>query len=783
MWDGFFPDSFSHVYKISQLSDFIEDAIGEHRNVELVKNRGVEYFNIPASFDIESSSWMTGTYEEDNVRHFATMYIWQFGLNGSVIYGRKWEEFGILLGKLEEVMHLSQRRHLVIYVHNLGYEFSWIQKYFTWDNVFAIKNRRPVYAISGGIEFRCSYFLSNYSLAYIGDELLQKYPIKKLVGNLDYRKVRHSSTPLTDKELAYCVNDVKVVMSYIQEKIETDGDITKIPLTNTGYVRNYCREECFTEGVSQLNEEELKKIRLNYRAIMKSLQVQSDDEYNQLKRGFMGGFTHTSILYSGIVLDDVGSADLTSSYPYTIVAQYFPMTRFQYIGTVSDPFILKALLSRYCCIFDIMFVNLRPRVEFENILSLSRCWNPDNIKASIPGLKVNNGRVIKADKIATTLTELDFDNMCKFYEWDSIRVVNMRTAHRGYLPRALIYAVLKLYEAKTSLKGVSGKEIEYLVSKMMINAVFGMMVTNIVRGEYAYDDEKGWLKFEADVEKQLSSYNKNFNRFLYYGWGVWVTAHARHNLFSAIYEFGEDYVYSDTDSIKGLNFENHTDYFTSYNNTVQDNLIKMCAALNIPISMTRPRTKKGEQKIIGVWDIEKGYSRFKAVGAKRYIYEYDDGVLQMTCAGVRKSEAVPFLLWNYAGGKLERNEFLSAQFLAAREIIRDEYYTPFQQLARIAYSRDSLAKEALNYLVSQLTLNYAPVFDIFGEGMYIPAKFSGKQTVDYIDYGFSTICVDYLKIPALITEQSAVYMEPQNYKMSITDEYRELLRGRVNVSD
>ena len=61
-----------------------------------------------------------------------------------------------------------------------------------------------------------------------------KYKIEKKVGDLDYSLLRHSNTHLTDTELGYCINDVKVVMAYIQEKIEHDGNIAKIPLTKTG---------------------------------------------------------------------------------------------------------------------------------------------------------------------------------------------------------------------------------------------------------------------------------------------------------------------------------------------------------------------------------------------------------------------------------------------------------------------------------------------------------------------------------------------------------------------
>ena len=761
-WSGYYPDSMDHVYPLSRLKEFIYDSM---ENTEILLKNKVEYFNVPASFDIETSSWC------EKGSHYATMYIWQFGLNGSVIYGRTWREFETFLTVLFELLNLGPKRRLIVYVHNLSYEFHWIRKYFTWDKVFAIKKRRPVYALTEGIEFRCSYFLSNYSLAYIGEELLQVYPIKKLVGALDYSKTRHSATPLSPTELAYCINDVKVVMSYIQEKIEYDGSILEIPLTNTGYVRNYCRNQCFTEGISQLNEVEARKIRLNYASIMKSLQVSDADEYNQLKRAFMGGFTHANVMYVNQVLYDVGSADLTSSYPYTIVAQYFPMTRFIYLGTISDPVFFQKLLKTRCCIFDIEFADLMPKVEFENIISYSRCWNATNVK-------LNNGRVISATRISTTLTELDFENVLRFYQWSSIKVVNMRVANRGYLPKALIMAVLQLYEDKTKLKGISGKETEYLVAKGMINAAFGMMVMAIVRGEYAYDDSKGWLEFESNIQEQLDKYNQSFNRFLYYGWGVWVTAHARHNLFSAIYEFGADYIYADTDSIKGINFNDHSDYFIKYNNAVFDSLILMCGALHIPFDKVRPRTNKGVSKMIGVWDREEDYSIFKTAGAKRYIYEYkSSGIINMTVSGVNKKFAMPYLLYTYGGGNTEEIGWACQQYLLDNSISYNKSIEPFIVLSRLAYQGDS---DAMTFIQS-LPLNHLPIFEYFGEGLYIPPEHTGKQTLDYLDGGCRGICIDYLGVPALIEEASGVYMKPQHYLMSQTQEYIDLIQGVQHV--
>ena len=695
------------VYQASQLADALKEAF-EEQEVELVRDNKIFYYNCPASFDIETSSF----YNEDGEKR-ACMYIWQMGFNGTVIYGRTWEEWFKCLDQLVDYLALNESRRLIIYVHNLGYEFQFIRKYFDWDKVFAIKQRRPVYALCRGLEFRCSLFLSNYSLEYIGKNLLYKYPVKKLVGDLDYSKVRHSKTPLTEQELAYCINDVKVVMSYIQEKIEQDGDITKIPLTNTGYVRNYCRKECFFEGIPEDDEEGRKRVLMNYRAIMKSLQIDTKEEYDQMQRAFMGGFTHASALYSGKTLYEVGSADLTSSYPYAMVAQYYPMTKGQFIGRVESNDLFNYYLNKYCCLFDIEFNNLRPLEEYENPLSYSRCKITGNYI-------VNNGRVVSADKIITTLTELDFDTIQKFYTWDSVKIFNMRVYERGYLPRALIIAVLDLYEKKTSLKGIEGKEIEYLVSKNMINAAFGMMVTAVVRDEYKYADE--WFKELADSDSQLADYNKNFNCSLYYGWGVWVTAHARHTLFSAIYEFKNDYVYADTDSIKGINFEDHLDYFKKYNDKVFKDLLTMCNHYKIPFSKCKPKTKNGVEKLIGVWDMEEGYEMFKTVGAKRYLYIERNGNLNLTVSGLNKKHAVPWLLEEYNG-------------------------------------------------------DIDLIFERFGEGFFVPAGHTGKMSLTYIEDETYGTLVDYQGTVGVYNELSSVHMEPQSYFMSLVGDYIKYLEG------
>lgn len=693
----------------SQLTEFYNRIKADSKHWELNRKGHTEVYSVPAAFDTETTSFYRPT--RDGKEKVAFVYIWQFGINGLVIYGRKLEDFVILVSQLNRILFLSLNRLLYIYVHNLGYDFQFIKEYFKWDKIFATEKRRPIYARTRGIEFKDSYILANAKLETVGKNL-EKYKVEKLVGDLDYSLIRHSSTPISQKELNYCINDIRVIMSFIQEKIEQEnGDITAIPLTNTGYVRRYVRENCF-DAVD-------KKTRNQYRTLMRILKISSEDEYAMLVRAFQGGFTHASPLYSTQILENVGSADEASAYPAQICAKYFPMSRAIEVH-VSQLTEFYEYLREYCCVFDISFHNLRMKVEFETPLSYSRC--------KVEGdYQLNNGRLAYADYCLTTMTELDFDTIIKFYEWDEMVVGKMFIYERSYLPKQIIEATLDLYEKKTTLKGVDDKVVEYMISKNMINSVFGMMVTSIVRDEIAYDTEEGWLKYSGNAVDQLKSYNKSFNRFLYYAWGVWVTAHARHSLFSAIYEFGNDYVYCDTDSIKGLNFEKHMDYFAKYNARIKGQLLKMCYHYGIPFEKCCPKTIKGVKKPLGVWEIEGGYKYFKTCGAKRYIYvEEETGDLNLTVSGLNKKFAVPWLLKEY---------------------------------------------------------NNDPgrIFEAFGVGFKVPPGHTGKMTLTYLDDYKTGIVTDYLGNVSTFKAPSAIHMEPQGYEMGIMTEYLKFLNGIQEV--
>lgn len=677
-------------------------------NISTIRtNKKITYLNIESAFDIETTSIKLS---DDSKSAF--MYIWMFGIGygNEVFYGRTWQEFSDMCKLLKESLDLSDEKRLVVYVHNLGYEFQFMRKYLEWEKVFSIGERKPIKAVTvDGIEFRDSYILSGYSLEKTAENLVS-HSVKKLTGNLDYSLIRTKDTELSQDEMDYCENDILVVNAYINEQIEQYKDISKIPMTNTGRVRQYVRDNCYYTSKSHKKTNKGKYQR--YRQMMMDMTLHVN-EYIQLKRAFMGGFTHANANYSGVLLEDVTSIDFTSSYPATMLSEQYPMSKGRKVQIKSLQE-LDEYCKHYCMVFDIKFTNIKSKISHENYLSESKCY-------ILKGSEINNGRVYSAEELAITITNVDFDIMKQCYNWESIQITNAVRYHKGYLPKSIIESILKLYEDKTVLKGVEGKEVEYLLSKGMLNSVYGMCVTDVVKHEHTYSDE--WGLQLVDIDEEINKYNNSKSRFLFYPWGVFVTAYSRRNLWTGIIALGDDYVYSDTDSIKLLNYENHKGYIEWYNNYVIQKLKDMCKHYELNENRLSPKTQNGVEKMLGVWDYEGTYSRFKTLGAKRYMSE-KDGKIELTVAGLSKQNGI-------------------------------------------------------NYMIEKSNNDVDKVFDMFNDNLYIPKDRTGKMTHTYVDEYQEYSIKDYLGNESFIQVESGVHLEPCEFTLSISEQYNTFLRNFV----
>lgn len=688
------------------------------------KKKKREYYNVSAAFDIESSSF----YENGAKR--AIMYCFVFGLNGKVIFGRTWNDLLEICQALKEAYHLDEKTILPVYIHNFSYEFQFMSKWFEWLEVFATDERKPVRGLTSfGIEFRDSYILSGQGLEGTGEDLT-KYKISKLKGDLDYTLIRHSNTRLTPKEWHYVENDGLVLMAFVQEEIERNhNNVTNIPLTKTGYIRKYMRNECYHGG--QAGHGERRKIKTRdfegYRKTMSRLTL-SVPEYLIAKEAFQGGFTHANNFNVGLIFDNVASEDLSSAYPAALVLERYPMGRGTRLEDLSSDSI-RFTLRNYACLMKIALSGVYSRFGGDNFLSYSKCRN-------VKGHELDNGRILKADYLETSITNLDWEIIKGSYEIESVKVIELWFYPWGYLPKQFIKGVLKLYADKTALKGVEGMEAEYTLKKQLLNSCYGMCVTSIEQPLNTYKDGV-WSRELPDIGEMIEKYNKTENRFLFWLWGIFCTAHVRFTIAKAILtELKEDYIYSDTDSVKFKNFKKHERYFEDYNAGILRKIERSSRVNGLDTSLYMPKTKDGKEKPIGVFDFEGIYTRFCTLGAKRYFVEYEEphkirkspeywSKYSLTISGVNKSAAIPVL-------------------------------------------EEKAKREGVD------------IFSFFHIGFLFDEEAAGKQVHTYCDYEIEGEVIDYLGEKGHYKELSFIHLEPTTYKLTTTEEfYQNLIMDKL----
>lgn len=558
--------------------------------------KNTTYYNVSSAFDIESTT-LDG--EKDSKGCYvknpsAFMYQWQFCINKKVIFGRTWEEFQLLLKKLTTVLSLSKQQRLVIYVHNLSYEFQFMKEFIDIDSIFAREKRKVLKCLTtNGIEFRCSYFLSNMSLAKFCEntEGVTHY---KLKDTYDYSKLRTPATPLTLEEKQYCYNDVYGLCECIDGLLK-DDTIISIPLTNTGYVRREYRQA----------------MKSNKKNWFKFQDTQlTEEQYRMLRRCFRGGNTHANRYVAGAKINEVGSEDIQSSYPATMLldAEY-PVGRFMEVK-LNNQTKLDYYCRNYCVVLEVSFLNIICKKDVAiPYIDLAHCYN-------VNGVVNDNGRILKADGLSMTITNIDLDIIRRTYIYDGFVIHKAIYATKGKLPKELRKKLLEFYYQKTTLKGVEGKEYEYLKSKNRVNSTFGMCVTDIVNDTITYNsDTMEWGEEIQDINTALTDFYNNRNNFLSYQWGVFVTANARKRLQDMLDVVGLDVVYIDTDSIKFQNLE-HVKEFEEKNKEI----IKQCEENDIPAYVDF----NGKRNYLGIWDNEGVYEQFKTLGAKKYCFNKKD---------------------------------------------------------------------------------------------------------------------------------------------------------------
>ena len=609
------------------------------------------------AFDIETTSHIE-SMENGVLDGYGYMYIWQFCSARNVCIGRSWEEFILLLQKINSYFNNTGTDAVfVIYVHNLSFEFAYLsceltRAGYTYD-VFAIRNRKvlTLRMKEMQIEFRCSYKLTNRSL----EKLLKDNPdcnVVKLVGDLDYKVERTPISNLTDLELSYCVVDVLGLYRALSLEMKKTGDnIASVPLTSTGFVRRALRETTEDDR--------------SYRNPVYEM-ILTPEQYKLVRRLCKGGDTLASMSQPiGTVLKYGDSYDYKSEYPAQLVTKKYPIGKFRDEVGVNMERIREIEEDGDYYITEVVIENCRLKSSIQPIPCIS-CYTADYISEDAI---VYNGRLLSASEVYIAFDMPSFQLFRAQYDYDYIYFGETYSCQYDYLPDVFRKFVIDTFKGKCELEYKIKEEThtpeelkdlktDYALYKGRLNGIFGMCYTNPLHDEYIYipaayhwDDPTVANLDDEETKKRL--FNAQRNAVAPYIWGVHTASLGRVALDTLINTVGWfNTWYCDTDSNKCA---------------CKPEIRERVSALNVELKELAERTGacvevNGKKYYLGIVECETEDDpiiEFRTQGAKKYVYRLKDG-LHMTLAGVAKEQVcqlnndinnfVPGFIFNPAGG-------------------------------------------------------------------------------------------------------------------------------------
>lgn len=209
---------------------------------------------VMGGFDIETTK-CNGFYKDTNEPVETAMpYCFQFAIGDDVIICRESSQFIEVLNELKRRFKLTpkeegkQGKMMLILVHNLGYEYSFLKKVLKFDSFFGNTPTRPInFIVDGVFVFQDSQKLTNSSL----EQLTKDYNTHfiKTKEDFDYSIQRNQKTILKPVEYKYCAVDVLALTEYAQTFLKAKYLTQKmLPITCTQMVARNVEQAAIDEN-------------------------------------------------------------------------------------------------------------------------------------------------------------------------------------------------------------------------------------------------------------------------------------------------------------------------------------------------------------------------------------------------------------------------------------------------------------------------------------------------------------------------------------------------------
>lgn len=356
------------------------------------------------------------------------------------------------------------------------------------------------------------------------------------------------------------------------------------------------------------------------------IKVAGYNYHNYFKYLVRGGWCFINNCDIGNELTDVAGYDFSGSYAFSQLTSYFPCSKFWEVSKMYYSEILENCKDfnyitnerKYCYIMTVELTNVMCKYDLP-LIHANRCEVEGNSD-------IVYDQVLSADKITICLTDADLCTLYKMYDFD-INVLEMRRALAKKLPKYVIEQIMECADDKYRLKGVEGKEVDYVLAKLNVEYSYGKCIQQIFPREGEDIEEATFRQLRKRV---LSPY-----------WGIFTASYSKLNLVQIVHQIlensdGEDVIYGDTDSAYFLNLSKHKHIIEEWNVYALNKMREV-------IGDRYPRILKLGQFCNIAEEDSNGkcntYIRFKVIGKKHYVKEIKvNTVIKVlpTCAGLPK---------------------------------------------------------------------------------------------------------------------------------------------------
>lgn len=481
---------------------------------------------------------------------------------------------------------LHELSDCTIYFHNLSFDGEFI----LW------------YLLKHGYTYE-DELTNNNSFNSIIDETGSIYMVTMMI---DSHKIQlrcsYKLFPKSIKDIGEMVGIEKLNETHNYDELKDYKSIEDIPQEEIDYITNDVR--IMVELIRYLKEKGVKGITMSssayknwlkdkYMLCKNEMKKNTNEEVVEIvRKSYRGGITKVNPKYAGIEFNDVISFDVNSLYPSVMYENPMPVGDGKIYNTIEEGRRDRRSLF-IVCVF-VQYAKVREgRHAFignQSGFSYARKYSYDEVLE-------NKMLYLWLDEFR--LFELVYEGQYviqKCVGWKKANYV-----FKDYIDR--------WYEVKRNAKN----ETERSLAKLMLNSLYG---------KFGMNDNRV-TKIPCAVGDNCIVYKTIDNNTTYYYKEVasYITSKARCKLASFMNRCGDNFLYCDTDSV----------YYIGHD--IPD-IFKDVV----------------DSKKLGYWKYEGHYTRFKALKAKCYLKQLDDGTIERRIAGCPKECAELITFDNFQSG-------------------------------------------------------------------------------------------------------------------------------------